>query len=90
MEVVAFLDSLRRHPQYDGQLQHVETLLNIADIPRSALDCGVEQDMIPMLAGEAAAQWTGTFNPRKLGVHEYESLYHTAMLPRQVYAEKIA
>lgn len=38
-------------------------------------DCGVSREGLPQLAGEAAQQWTGTFNPREVGEPELLSLY---------------
>lgn len=71
-------------------IDRVEALMNIASIPKSAIECGVEEDMIPTLADEAASQWTGSFNPRKMGVHDFESLYQAAMVPRQESAGSLA
>jgi alcohol dehydrogenase len=41
-------------------------------------DCGVERDRLPLLAADAATQWTGTFNPVQLTEHDYLSLYEAA------------
>ena len=41
--------------------------------------CGVTADRIPALAREAAQQWTGGFNPRKVGVEEFTQLYQAAL-----------
>jgi alcohol dehydrogenase len=42
-------------------------------------DVGVEVDKLPELAVDAAKQWTGTFNPRKVGEAELLALYQAAM-----------
>ncbi len=41
-------------------------------------ECGVEHNRLPELATEAATQWTGGFNPRKVGEAELLSLYEAA------------
>ena len=58
------------------------TLIFPAGMPRSLADCGVSRSMIPMLAQEAAKQWTASFNPRKVGVDDFVRLYEAAFEPR--------
>jgi alcohol dehydrogenase len=41
-------------------------------------DLGVEHPKLPDLAADAAKQWTGTFNPRKVGPGELLDLYRAA------------
>jgi alcohol dehydrogenase len=38
-------------------------------------ECGVEREKLPVLAADAAKQWTGTFNPREANQHELLKLY---------------
>jgi alcohol dehydrogenase len=38
----------------------------------------VPQESLPVLAGDAARQWTGTFNPRPVDQRELLRLYETA------------
>jgi alcohol dehydrogenase len=40
--------------------------------------CGVERAKLAEMAAEAAKQWTGTFNPRRVGEAEFLSLYEAA------------
>jgi alcohol dehydrogenase len=47
-------------------------------LPERLSECGVERDKLPTLAEDAAKQWTGTFNPRKVGVQEMLAIYETA------------
>jgi alcohol dehydrogenase len=61
---------------------HLEWLLNLAGMPRSLADCGVERALIPTLAEEAARQWTASFNPRKTTVKGFVKLYEAAFNPR--------
>ena len=41
-------------------------------------DCGVEATQLTKLAGDAAAQWTGNFNPRKVDAPTLQSIYEQA------------
>jgi len=42
----------------------LEEMATAAGLPRRLRDLGVPEHDLPVLAEEAAAQWTGTFNPR--------------------------
>lgn len=57
----------------------VGELLAAAGLPTRLADCGVEPDLIPRLAEEAAGQWTAQFNPRALDRGDFERLYREAM-----------
>lgn len=48
------------------------------DLPGRLSECGVEEEKLPQLAADAAKQWTGGFNPRKVGEAELLQLYQTA------------
>lgn len=60
----------------------LESLLNAAKMPRSLAECGVEKSAIPVLAQEAAKQWTANFNPRPVTAKDFEALYEAAFEPR--------
>ncbi len=62
----------------DALVARLERLLNHGGMPRSLGDCGVPRDAIPMLAAEAARQWTANFNPRKAEVPDFVALYTAA------------
>ncbi|HQU46180.1 MAG TPA: iron-containing alcohol dehydrogenase, partial [Pirellulales bacterium] len=49
-----------------------------AGLPERLSQCGVEREKLPVLAEDAAKQWTGTFNPRKVGQEELLALYELA------------
>ena len=67
----------------DGQLDaRLDGLLNLAGFPRSLADCAVPRSAIPMLADEAARQWTAAFNPRKVAVQDFVKLYEAAFKSR--------
>ena len=57
----------------------LEHLLHVAGFPSSLKACGVTAERIPVLAREAAQQWTAGFNPRKVGVEEFTRLYQAAL-----------
>ncbi len=56
----------------------VETLRQHAGLPARLADCGVSRGILPVLAEEAAAQWTGKFNPRPVAHAELLRLYEAA------------
>ncbi len=40
---------------------------------------GLTDEIVPVLAEEAAGQWTASFNPRPVGVDDFVTLYRAAM-----------
>jgi alcohol dehydrogenase len=65
-----------------GLAAKVEWLLNLAGMPRSLADCSVKSASIPLLAAEAAKQWTAGFNPRPVGEKDFIQLFEAAFEPR--------
>ncbi|HEX7859062.1 MAG TPA: iron-containing alcohol dehydrogenase [Verrucomicrobiae bacterium] len=63
-------------------VRHIESLLDLAQFPRSLAECGLKQSDIPRLAEEAAAQWTAKFNPRSISAANFRALYTAALEPR--------
>ena len=57
----------------------LRALLAIAGMPANLAACGVDAAAIPELARDAAGQWTGKFNPRQVGEHDFVRLYHSAL-----------
>ncbi|WP_166824773.1 iron-containing alcohol dehydrogenase [Thalassoroseus pseudoceratinae] len=49
--------------------------------PTDLKACGVSADLIPVMAREAAQQWTGNFNPRPVDATNLEELYRCALAP---------
>ena len=62
----------------EALLEEMKSLLELAGMPSSLGDCGVQQKDLPMLAAEAARQWTANFNPRPLGERDFLALYEAA------------
>lgn len=61
----------------------LEDLLDLAGMPVSLAEAGVDPGAIPTLATEAARQWTAGFNPREVDSGDFETLYRSASLPRK-------
>jgi alcohol dehydrogenase len=59
--------------------RRVTDLLRTAGLPTTLRDCGVGAGILPILAEEAAQQWTARFNPRPVGEAELLRLYEAAM-----------
>ena len=65
-----------------GLAEKIDQLLNLAGMPRSLADCGVQRIGDTALAAEAAKQWTAGFNPRQSREKEFAKLYEAAFEPR--------
>ena len=75
-ELAAARDGVER--ACDALVARLESLLNLAGMPRSLADCGVDRNQIKTLAAEAAKQWTATFNPRDISEADFVGLYEAA------------
>jgi alcohol dehydrogenase len=56
----------------------LRSLVAAAGGPVSLEECGVDSNAIPVMAREAADQWTGRFNPRSVAADSLEELYRCA------------
>ena len=61
--------------------QRLESLLELAGLPRTLDPCGVKPSDLPRLAEEAARQWTAQFNPRPVAAADFQQLYAAALTP---------
>lgn len=61
----------------------LQDLLDLAGMPSSLSEAGVDAAAISELAAEAARQWTAGFNPREVAAADFEFLYRAASLPRK-------
>ena len=61
--------------------ERVESLLELAGLPRTLDHFGVKPSDVPRLADEAARQWTAQFNPRTVNASDFEHLYSVALTP---------
>ncbi|MHB1307218.1 MAG: iron-containing alcohol dehydrogenase [Limisphaerales bacterium] len=67
----------------EALVKRVEELLDLAGFPASLADGGVDRALIPVLAEEAARQWTAQFNPRPIRTEDFVRLYEAAFEPRR-------
>lgn len=58
--------------------ERVSELRTAAGLPSRLRECGIPEGCLPELAGEAARQWTGGFNPRPAGETELGEIYADA------------
>jgi len=79
LEITAHTDGAP-HPDTGaaGLADYVRQLADVASLPSRLKDVGVERDMLPTLAEEAARQWTGQFNPRPVNAESLLALYEAA------------
>jgi alcohol dehydrogenase len=59
--------------------RRITTLIEMAELPTGLSSCGVSPGILPVLAEEAAQQWTGRFNPRPVSEKELLALYEAAL-----------
>ena len=59
-------------------IDHVSQLLRSAEMPKSLREAGVNHESLPLLAKEAAKQWTAQFNPRPVGEADFLRFYSEA------------
>jgi len=57
----------------------LDELLAATQLPSRLSACGVPPSAIPMLAEEAARQWTAQFNPRQVAVADFVKLYEECL-----------
>ncbi len=70
----AIYDELR-----PGLEERLQALLAMAELPWRASEAGLTADAIPVLAGEAAKQWTAQYNPVSLDAEGMAALYQEAL-----------
>ena len=56
----------------------LESLIDAGRLPRGLQQAGVRREELAKLAADAAAQWTGKFNPRPFGATEALEVYECA------------
>lgn len=71
-------DDLYRELAGAGLLERLAQLAEIAGLPTRLRDLSVPAAALPILAEEAAAQWTGRFNPRPFGAAAALEIYQAA------------
>jgi alcohol dehydrogenase class IV len=78
----ALLGSPRRRARDEGAAEtlalRLEDLAGAGGLAMKLSDSDVEESALPELAAQAAAQWTGTFNPRPFDAHGAMEIYRAA------------
>jgi len=59
--------------------QRIVALMKTGGLPTTLAECGVTQEILPVLAEEANQQWTARFNPRPVTEVELLQLYEAAV-----------
>jgi alcohol dehydrogenase len=78
LAVIAELSSAGHNHAPETLVERIEMLLDLAQMPRRLARPDADKKMIPLLADEAARQWTATFNPRPLSKDDFVHLYEAA------------
>ena len=60
-------------------VQRIASLMRLAELPTTLGECNVSGGILPVLAEEAAQQWTARFNPRPVTDAEILELYEAAL-----------
>jgi alcohol dehydrogenase len=67
-----------KQPNGNTLIEWVNSILKIAEIPRTLSECKIPHWEISRLAAEAAEQWTAKFNPRPMTKADFEKIYEAA------------
>jgi alcohol dehydrogenase len=78
LAVLAGLTSSGHDHGAENLVARLEALLDLAHLPRRLTGSRANRNMIPLLAEEAARQWTATFNPRPVSSRDFVGLYEAA------------
>src|SRR5207245_9612344 len=58
--------------------RRIMELMQLGGLPTTLSACGIGRGILPVLADEAAQQWTGRFNPRPVTEADLLQLYEEA------------
>ncbi|MEI6873385.1 MAG: iron-containing alcohol dehydrogenase [Verrucomicrobiota bacterium] len=64
----------------EALLEQFSALLPLAGLPQRLSTFGVNVEALPELARDAAAQWTGSFNPIPYSLADFEGLYREVLV----------
>jgi alcohol dehydrogenase len=67
------------YPAAETLAQRITQLMQTAGLPTTLSTCGVSRGIFPLLAEEAAQQWTARFNPRPVSDQEIVELFEAAL-----------
>jgi alcohol dehydrogenase len=77
-DLVGGAESSDGQPPAEVLARRFTNLMAAAGLPTTLTQCGVSRSIVPLLAEEAAQQWTARFNPRPIGEPELQRLYEAA------------
>lgn len=77
LAALAGLDA--RGDAIDALADRMGDLLELAGLHRSLAACGIRAESVPMLAEEAARQWTAQFNPRAINAADFQPIYQSLL-----------
>lgn len=63
----------------DALARRITELMQSAGLPTTLTACGINREILPVLAEEAAAQWTARFNPRPVSEADLLAIYTAAL-----------
>ncbi len=78
LKVSSVTNDLNEHEPNQMLAQRLEQLAGAGGLKRGLGSAGVPVSDLPMLAAEAAQQWTGTFNPRSFDLKGALEVYESA------------
>jgi alcohol dehydrogenase class IV len=67
------------HSAAEALAGRLTSLMHRAGLPTTLAGCGVSPGIFPVLAEEAAQQWTVRFNPRPASEDDLLGLYEAAL-----------
>ena len=66
-------------PKVAQYQKRISDFMKMADLSTNLSAYGVSTSILPVLAEEAARQWTGRFNPRPMTEASFLQLYESAL-----------
>ncbi len=74
----ANLQKLTGNGDVEKLITRLRQLQAAAKLPENLQSCGIDAEILPKLAADAATQWTGNFNPRKVDEASLLQIYQEA------------
>lgn len=74
----ANLQQLEGNGDVEKLITRLRQLQAAAKLPESLKSCGIDAEILPKLAADAATQWTGNFNPREVDEASLLQIYQDA------------
>lgn len=82
-EILSFTEHLEGCPsptaEADGLADFVSHMISQSGLKSRLGELDIDKSQLPELAQQAAQQWTGTFNPRRVNAEDLQELYRAAL-----------